>query len=302
MTQNTNSQTNSHIDRRTVLGLVGSGMTALAGCISGSSSTSENSTSSGTEATPTPKPGDATPIESISYTSGWEGSTAVLFAEITLADDASINRINLISQGKRFSKADLASGETKARLKLADVGRGRMADSISQSENTLVLIGENSETDVPFTYRPNLQFKQIVKPDDHPNLTPHDGFSGEHLGVVIENTGTKPALIEWYNTYNDPAYHASGGEQNAQRFPDNPIIKGQSESVLPLKRFLYHHWNCPDLGTDTEDAKVRISMACADDITIKFPLKYKHEGTNNCRPVLTGEARTVSPGTTHNEQ
>ncbi|MFC7078330.1 hypothetical protein [Haloarcula halophila] len=270
-----------------MLSLTGSGMTALAGCIGGSGSSSPDSTA-------TPSPTEVEEIRKIEYNTPTEATLGSdIWLDITLREGHGIRKINLISDGELFDSVRLAEGETKARLSIigADPFTGNSAGSISPNDTEVILISNKGKTKTPLRYKPEIKFKQVLAPGEHEDLSKYD----PHIGILVENPTNKPALLKQVR------HRYSGGTRGTDwmetYYPLEQIIPKNSEHLLIDKEFLNVRL-CEDLSGETHDERISISMAFAEDLGLKIPVSYNQENkSDGCQTSLAGEAETAPPRT-----
>ncbi|MFC7078077.1 hypothetical protein [Haloarcula halophila] len=285
MTQHTTSETDSRIDRRTALGLIGGGLTAFAGC-GGVVSTNENSTAT-TSPTPTPAT-DNTPIESIEYTVKEVSGRPQIFASVTVTDSVEITQIRLVANDRVFHRNAVDEGTADIPLTYAAIDKHYPPEG-----GKLVLISEDEEREVSFPYRPDIRLKEVIRASNSSRLESDSQL--EPIGIVLENHGNKPGLANSIDYEGAPA-NAGRPDSGSSRGFDNRwgMIRGGDELLLKIHSFFYEEFDCSDFGT--RDATIRVALEFAEDIVAKVPVTYEHEGGRNCTQTL-GTARNVGPAT-----
>lgn len=267
-----------------MLSLTGSGMTALAGCIGGSSSSSPETTSTPTL---TSGPSESDVIKDITYNSN-PGSPKKIRAQLTLAEETVVNKINVISDGELFHSTRLATGETNAQIPIAASSAYGGFNSISNNNTEIILISDDSETKVPLTYEPEVQFKRLVPADEHDDLRSRKG----DLGLLLDNPTNKPALVQHYRK----DQRAVGGEVSDRfEFVEQVVIPKNSEFLAKFKR-LRSVPLCGDISGETREVTVSFSMLFADDFAVTVPIELKQENKRDgCQTSVAGEAEIVPP-------
>jgi hypothetical protein len=237
----------------------------------------------------TSDPTEASAIQNITYTS--EPRSAEIRARLTLVENTNINKINVISDGDLFHSTRLATGETKAWIPIAGTSAYNGYDSISKENTEIVLIGDGSETTVPLTYKPEVQFKRIVPADEHEDLRSHRS----DVGLLLENPTDKPALIRHYR-------HDNGGGAVSDGVSDplplrQKIVPKNSEFLARCRRLLSVRL-CEDISGETHETTVSFSMLFADNLGVKIPVEYEQQNKRDgCQTSIAGEAKMAPPMT-----
>ncbi|MBV0926369.1 hypothetical protein KTS45_19355 [Halomicroarcula limicola] len=286
MTDETSQSTESScIDRRTLLGAMGGGLAALAGCsnIGGSS----NGTAAGPTATQSPS-SKSDVLKSLTFEPK-AGVSPQVTAHFKLAEDSMITRIALINgMGNEVNQALISARETVASFVVARL-TDEPSERITQGQNTLVLIGEQTEVEIPVTYSASLELRDVIGPDDSTELPPPERDGRRPIGLLVENTGQHADIARQVISKDGP--HLEAFDSKTSDYTIDMMVKPGSTKLLPVRTYLAEIFGCPE--NHTREATLTLKPAFSEPITFTQTFSYSSDGENSCELSLNGEQSIV---------
>jgi hypothetical protein len=283
MTRNPQGTADSYrcIDRRALLGIIGSGVAGVSGCLSGSSSDDNTDPSSeteeGDEETETeeamwlPPEESSQYIESTSFTIGDSGGS--LYLDFELADITEYDDISIVGpSGQEFDSASISDGETFAQVELVTgVAAGLSSEAIDKGESTIIVSSDDGQAEVPFTLSTSTTFQELVTSGNS------DELQDNELGISVENTGPHTDVIFRREVTNAPADGSQGMFSSSWELSDNLILVEPGQTAMAT--IPGHVWRASDCEEyDQRSLELTAVSAWSDDVTISQSVRYDSAG------------------------
>jgi len=278
MTHNETATSNRSIARRTMIGLLGSGMATLAGCSGGESDTPNSDDEESDDATETASaPEDRSEyIESTEIVVIDQGTvTPELALEITVVDSYDWYSIDLLTESREnYSHGTFDTGEIQTRVPLTD--SVEHADPVPPGEHTLLLDAADLDAEVPFTLSAEMELVEAVAGRNWKDL---DEGS---LGLVFRNVGqsTNTATRVIFDGYDDELAYS-------------PIQPGETGLVEVDNVLRDDTIQCDD-NQSVRDEEYPIEFLWSDSLTVSVPIEYTDGTTSPCERSLAGTATVLS--------
>ncbi|QIO25254.1 hypothetical protein [Haloarcula sp. JP-L23] len=292
MSDNTTSTSTARcIDRRTLLSGFGAGLVALAGCSDSTGS------SNSTDRSPASSPSSETDVlESITF-EGKAGYSPRVIANFQLTENSKITQVGLINGlGNEVDRAYISERETVAEFVVARLGDSP-SERITQGENTLVLIGENTEVEVPLPYSASLTLHDVVGPNEYSELPEPQREGREPIGLIVENTGDHPDIAQ--DVISEDGPHLENFDKETSEEDLGNLVESGATTVLPVRSYLAQDFHCSK--THTRDAKLTLKSAFSDPVTFIQTFRYSPKRENFCEISLDGEQTIVERDQTTTE-
>ena len=272
-----NSTSNRGIERRTMIGLLGSGMAGLAGCFGGSTDEGPDDGSGGTEDGSASSPDDQS--EYLESTSIVAGDRVDLVLEISVVDDRDWGSVSLITEaGENYATEVFGTGETLVHLPLTE-GNDTF-DPVPPGDHTLFLTGEDVETEIPFRLGGQMELSEAVSGSSRAELEEKD------LGLIFRNTGSHADAVS-LTTYN-------GLEDEPLRFA--PIQPGETGLAEILDALTDNTYQCDD-NEGVRHKRYTVEFLWSETATVTVPIEYTAT-SRYCELSLAGPATATFDGTT----
>ncbi|QRV17421.1 hypothetical protein JMJ58_20910 (plasmid) [Haloterrigena salifodinae] len=265
MTDDTHTD-ESRIARRTVLASIGVSTAALAGCTSESDPSNNSTAENGVSADGSDVFASVDVVEEN--------------LEIEVADDASVAVINLVDpNGELYNQQRLENGETKTSFEIL----GRSDDFVTGEYELVGLDGDEQLETTTLTLEAECTITDVLWAAKNPDMewdknSPH---WEEYAAVVIENTGTIPALLtelEW-----DGAPVARLQSKESQSYYHETRLPPK-ETTIYSKRSIYRTENALgslDCGQlDTEPMTVTAAVQAGENPSYTQEIRYS--GDQSC--------------------
>ncbi|MCU4744120.1 hypothetical protein [Natronoglomus mannanivorans] len=268
MTGNTPTHDN-RIARRSVLASIGLGTAALAGCTSDSSSDPANNSTNSTDS------GLASGESDVFLDVAMEDDEL----EIELADDASVEFINLVDpNGELYDQQRLESSETRTSFEIL----GRSDDFVTGDYELVALSGDEQIDTATVTLEAECRITDVLWAAKNPDMEwdtdlPH---WDEYAAVVIENTGTIPSLLTELEWAGAPVARLQSKESQSY-YHEKRLPPG--ETTVYSKRQVYRTENafnsldCSEL--ETESMTVTAVVQIGSDPSYTQQIKYDGDGS-----------------------
>lgn len=272
MTQNTDTDTDSRIARRTALSLAGGAMASLAGCFSGGGSGSPEG----------PPEERSDQIQSTEITAQDSGPR---YPEITLTIEmveAGWNSVALLTEeGDNFYTSEFTENERLTTIPLlTDTGTIGPAPP---GEHTLIFERQNGdEHRVVFSLSGSMEFVEALSYEESDKISGVGDFA-----LVFRNTGQQPDAI-------DIETSQELTEDDIQILSDNAKLISKDETVMLVYSGVLIDTNGPCNEDGRQDRDFTIEFLWSDPITVSVPIEYISD-MNSCTGDIVGtvEERTA---------
>jgi len=270
MTHNETATSNRSIARRTMIGLLGSGMATLAGCSGGSESDTPDSddeeSDDATETASTPEERS----EYIESTEIVETGGGELALEITVVDSYDWYSIDLLTESREnYSQGTFDTGEIQTRVPLTDSIEHN--EPVPPGEHTLLLNAAELETEVQYTLSTQMELVEAVAGSGREEL------SEDSLGLVFQNTG--PHADATARLIDDE-------EEDLEYDPIPPGETGLAEDIYGLGV----GGQCD--GNEVRERQYTVEFLWSEPLTVSVPIGLTDDGL--CQRSLAGTATVVS--------
>ncbi|QIO25000.1 hypothetical protein [Haloarcula sp. JP-L23] len=272
MSDNTTTTSTARcIDRRTLLSGLGGGLVALAGCSDSTGS------SNSTDRSPAPSPSSETDVlESVTF-EGKSGYGARIIAKIELGEDSKITQIGLINgKGNEVHRALISERETVAEFVVARQ-TDAPPDRITRGENTLVLVGDETETEIPLTYSTSLDLLDVVGPSENSELPEPHRRLRYPIGLVVENTSSYPDIIQAVVSKKGP--HLENFDLETSTYELDMMVKSGETKLLPVRSYLAQDYTCSESHTRQATMTLKTAFSKPVSFTQGFSYTPKREGS-----------------------
>ncbi len=282
--KNSQSAVSNCIDRRGLLSAVGGGMATFAGCssIGGSS----NGTASGPTATKSPS-SQSDALKSLTFEPKPKTSPRVM-AHVELAADSRITQIGLINgMGNEVHRAFISARETVASFLVARIGDDP-SERITRGENTLVLVGEETDVEIPVTYSASLELQEVIGPDESDGFPPSHRRNRRHIGLIVENTGQHADIAQKVVSEDGP--HTEAFDKTTLEYDLDSMIKPGERKLLPVRNYLAELFDCSE--SYTREASMTLQSAFSEQVPFTQTFSY-NPAENSCSLSLKGNYTVV---------